>query len=242
MRSLTISSGGISSSGDDLLRVLPSRNLQPVHKDFCSSDCGGTPDFDSSKCVKWDIDVHKLPEVLRIVVNFDRQRAAIGEAAGLLAGVRFCFKVCDSLAKQFLLQSLGEKWREHRIKLWNEFYDLRLSKTEIINSAKSIARRRAELTEETEKEVSRVQIWDITHKKIDESYINEKAKKIAFLGIKEHPGRVRGLDMGAVPTVAFKNNITRINQMNLGPSNDAGTSSTCGLNVQEELDTVKSQL
>ncbi|XP_057760440.1 uncharacterized protein LOC130980816 [Arachis stenosperma] len=263
-------------------------------------------------------DVHNLPEGLRIVVNFDRQHAAIGEAAGLLAGIcgqlatdcaRFCFKVCDSLAKRFLLQSLGKKWREHRIKLWNEFYDPRLSKTEIINNtpedialdqwalfleyrlkpetqnlckrnqeirqkqiiphtsgAKSIARRRAELTEETGKEVSRVQMWDITHKKIDGSYVNEKAKEIAekievyssqqvvestvnspldALGVvlgKEYPGRVRGLGMGAVPTVAFKNNTTRISQMNLGSSNDAGTSSTCGPSVQEELDTVKAQL
>ncbi|XP_025657570.1 uncharacterized protein [Arachis hypogaea] len=238
-------------------------------------------------------DVHNLLESLRIVVNFDRQHAAVGEAAGLLAGVcgqlatdcvafpisfdkwsdipesffenqwniffqaRFCFKVCDSLAKRFLLQSLGKKWREHRIKLWSEFYDPRLSKTEIINNtpedialdqwalfveyrlkpetqnlckrnqeirqkqiiphtsgAKSIARRRAELTEETGKEVSRVQMWDITHKKIDGSYVNEKAKEIAekieayssqqavestvnspldALGVvlgKEHPGRV----------------------------------------------------
>ncbi|XLS97658.1 hypothetical protein HN51_040393 [Arachis hypogaea] len=115
-------------------------------------------------------DVHNLLESLRIVVNFDRQHAAVGEAAGLLAGVcgqlatdcvafpisfdkwsdipesffenqwniffqaRFCFKVCDSLAKRFLLQSLGKKWREHRIKLWSEFYDPRLSKTEIINN------------------------------------------------------------------------------------------------------------
>ncbi|XP_025625829.2 uncharacterized protein [Arachis hypogaea] len=196
-----------------------------------------------------------------------------------------------------------------RIKLWNEFYDPRLSKTEIINNtpedialdqwtlfveyrlkpetqnlckrnqeirqkqtiphtsgAKSIARRRAELTEETGKEVSRVQMWDITHKKTDGSYVNEKAKEIAekieayssqqavestvnspldALGVvlgKEHPGRVRGLGMGAVPTVAFKNNTTRISQMNLGSSNDASTSSTCGSNVQKELDTVKAQL
>ncbi|KAL4294431.1 hypothetical protein AHAS_Ahas18G0227400 [Arachis hypogaea] len=221
---------------------------------------------------------------------------------------RFCFKVSDNLAKRFLLQSLGEKWREHRIKLWNYFYDPRLSKTEIINNApediapdqwalfveyhlkpetqklckrnqeirqkqiiphtsgaKSIARRRAELTEEMGIEVSRVQMWDITHKKIDRSYVNEKAKEIAkievhsnqqpmestvnspldALGVvfgKEHPGRVRGLGMGVVPTVAFKNNTTRISQMNLGSSNDAGTSSNCGANVQEELDTIKAQL
>ncbi|XP_025673513.1 uncharacterized protein [Arachis hypogaea] len=290
-------------------------------------------------------DVHNLPEGLRIVVNFDKYHAAIGEAAGLLAGVcgqlatdcvafpisfekwsdipasffenqwnifflaRFYFKVSDNLAKRFMLQSLGKKWREHRIKLWNDFYDPRLSKTEIINNApediapdqwalfveyrlkpetqklckrnqeirqkqiiphtsgaKSIARRRAELTEETGKEVSRVQMWDITHKKIDESYVNEKAKEIAekieahssqqpmestvnspldalrVVFGKEHPGRVRGLGMGAVPTIAFKNNTTRISQMNLGSSNDVGTSSTCGPNVQEELDAVKAQL
>ncbi|RYR48877.1 hypothetical protein Ahy_A07g034963 [Arachis hypogaea] len=36
-------------------------------------------------------------------------------------------------------------------------------------------------TEETGKEVSRVQMWDITHKKIDGSYVNEKAKEIAGL-------------------------------------------------------------
>ncbi|XLT24440.1 hypothetical protein HN873_055732, partial [Arachis hypogaea] len=121
-------------------------------------------------------------------------------------------------------------------------------------------------TEETGKEVSRVQMWDITHKKIDGSYVNEKAKEIAekieahssqqpmestvnspldALGVvfgKEHPGRVRGLGMGVVPTIAFKNNTTRISQMNLGSSNDVGTSSTCGSNVQEELDAVKAQL
>nr|XP_029144107.1 uncharacterized protein LOC114924302 [Arachis hypogaea] len=116
-------------------------------------------------------------------------------------------------------------------------------------------------TEETGKEVNRVQMWDITHKKIDGSYVNEKAKEIAEkieaynsqqavesivnspldLG-KEHPGRVRGLGMGVVPTVSFKNNTTRISQMNLGSSNDVGTSSTCGPNMQEELDTVKAQL
>ncbi|XLU71034.1 hypothetical protein S245_030087, partial [Arachis hypogaea] len=47
------------------------------------------------------------------------------------------------------------------------------------SGAKSIARRRAELTEETGKEVIRVQMWDITHKKTDGSYVNEKAKEIA---------------------------------------------------------------
>ncbi|XP_072071872.1 uncharacterized protein [Arachis hypogaea] len=253
-------------------------------------------------------DVHNLPEGLRIVVNFDRQHAAIGEAARLLAGVcgqlatdcvafpisfdkwsdipesffenqwniffqaRFCFKVCDSLAKRFLLQSLGKKWREHTIKLWNEFYDPRLSKTEIINNTpedialdqwalfveyhlkpetqnlckrnqeirqkqiiphtsgvKSIARRRAELEK----------IEAYSSQQAVESTVNSPLDALGVVLGKEHPGRVRGLGMGAVPTVAFKNNTTRISQMNLGSSNDASTSSTCGPNVQEELDTVR---
>ncbi|KAL4306675.1 hypothetical protein AHAS_Ahas16G0202000 [Arachis hypogaea] len=77
-------------------------------------------------------------------------------------------------------------------------------------------------------------MWDITHKKKDGSYVNEKTKEIAekieahssqqkiestinspldALGVvlrKEHPGHARGLSMGAVPTIAFKNNTRSI--------------------------------
>ncbi|XLU30921.1 hypothetical protein S245_066987, partial [Arachis hypogaea] len=74
-----------------------------------------------------------------------------------------------------------------------------------------------------------------------ESTVNSPLDALGVVLGKEHPGRVRGLGMGAVPTVAFKNNTTRISQMNLGSSNDASTSSTCGPNVQKELDTVKAQ-
>ncbi|RYR29987.1 hypothetical protein Ahy_B01g054720 [Arachis hypogaea] len=71
-----------------------------------------------------------------------------------------------------------------------------LSKTDIINNApEDIAldqwalfveyRLKPETqTEETGKEVSRVQMWDITHKKIDGSYVNEKAKEIALATVK----------------------------------------------------------
>ncbi|RYR48874.1 hypothetical protein Ahy_A07g034960 [Arachis hypogaea] len=226
-------------------------------------------------------DVHNLPKSLRIVVNFDKQHAAIGEAVGLLAGV------CGQLATNCVAfpisfdkwSNISESFFENQ---WNifflvrfhfKFYDPRLSKTEIINNTlEDVApdqwalfveyRLKPETqTEETGKEVSRVQMWDITHKKIDGSYVNENAKEIAekieayssqqavestinspldALGLvlgKEHPSRVRGLGMGTVPTVAFKNNTTRISQMNLGSLNDDGTSSTWGPNVQEELDT-----
>ncbi|KAL4350057.1 hypothetical protein AHAS_Ahas10G0103900 [Arachis hypogaea] len=48
--------------------------------------------------------------------------------------------------------------------------------------------------------------------------------------------------MGVVPTVTFKNNTTKIRQINLDCSNDIGTSSTCSPNVQEALDIIKVQL
>ena len=52
-------------------------------------------------------DVHNLPEGLRIVVNFDRQHAAIGEATGLLAGV------CGQLATDCVAFSISiDKWSD----------------------------------------------------------------------------------------------------------------------------------
>ncbi|KAL4321659.1 hypothetical protein AHAS_Ahas14G0132600 [Arachis hypogaea] len=75
-----------------------------------------------------------------------------------------------------------------------------------------------------------------------ESTVNSPLDALGVVLGKEHHGRVRGLGMGAVPTVALKNNTTRISRMNLGSLNDAGTSSTYGPNVQEELDTIKAQL
>ncbi|XP_052118967.1 uncharacterized protein LOC127739728 [Arachis duranensis] len=50
-------------------------------------------------------DVHNLPEGLCIVVNFDRQHAAIGEAAGLLAGI------CGQLATDCVAFPISfDKW------------------------------------------------------------------------------------------------------------------------------------
>ncbi|XP_020960119.1 uncharacterized protein LOC107648345 isoform X5 [Arachis ipaensis] len=52
-------------------------------------------------------DVHNLLESLRIVVNFDRQHAAVGEAAGLLAGV------CGQLATDCVAFPISfDKWSD----------------------------------------------------------------------------------------------------------------------------------
>ena len=55
---------------------------------------------------------------------------------------------------------------------------------------------------------------------------------------KEHPGRVRGLGIGVVLTMAFKHTTTRIGGLNLG-SSSANTSSR---EVQQKLVTMESQL
>ena len=47
---------------------------------------------------------------------------------------RFCFKVEDDIVKRYVNQSIGKKWRKFRLKLWNEFYNLTLSRDDIINN------------------------------------------------------------------------------------------------------------
>nr|XP_016507720.1 PREDICTED: uncharacterized protein LOC107825383 [Nicotiana tabacum]XP_016507721.1 PREDICTED: uncharacterized protein LOC107825383 [Nicotiana tabacum]XP_016507722.1 PREDICTED: uncharacterized protein LOC107825383 [Nicotiana tabacum]XP_016507723.1 PREDICTED: uncharacterized protein LOC107825383 [Nicotiana tabacum]XP_016507724.1 PREDICTED: uncharacterized protein LOC107825383 [Nicotiana tabacum] len=95
------------------------------------------------------------------------------------------------------------------------------------SGAMSLARRRA-LMKKQGKEVDRGKVWTETHKRKDGSYVNDQAREIGerieeirrqkpetraeispndALGVvfgPEHPGRVRGLGMGAVPTVVFK--------------------------------------
>ncbi|CAI8595093.1 unnamed protein product [Vicia faba] len=100
--------------------------------------------------------------------------------------------------------------------------------------AKSLTRRRHEIIIETSKTIGRGQMWNVAHKKKDESYVNEKAKEMgekidSYLNQnlkasseissndivgkvfgKENLGRVRAMGMGVVPTTAFKQTITRL--------------------------------
>lgn len=54
----------------------------------------------------------------------------------------------------------------------------------------------------------------------------------------EHSGRVRGLGLGAVPTVAFKHTTTRLSGMNFG-SSGAGSSSTY---LEKKVENLQSQM
>ncbi|KAH1220968.1 hypothetical protein GmHk_12G034486 [Glycine max] len=199
--------------------------------------------------------VNSLPRELRIIVNFDDQGQAIGEAQALLAGFlgtlaadcklfpmdydRWsgpsgvpkayfddCFetilKIKEAGAKRYCKLSMGRKWAANRQSLWNEFNDPTKTRDEIIKNvsigidkdqwahfvhyrhkpstlelcrrnkeirskqviphtggSKANPRRRNELLLETGKLPSRGQLYIETHKRKDESFVNEAAKTIA---------------------------------------------------------------
>ncbi|MED6199630.1 hypothetical protein PIB30_077722 [Stylosanthes scabra] len=183
--------------------------------------------------------------------------------------VRFCFKESDQLAKHFFLQSLSKKWREHRLKLWNEFHDPRLSKTQLIKNvaADIVADQWALYVEyrlkletqkdETGKKVSRAGIWGIAHKKKDRSYVNQQAKeiteKIEAHCTQQSVDSTINSPLDALGVVFGKEHPGRVRGLGMGvvpmdfsdelsSSNDIGTSSTCSSSVQDELNAIKAQL
>ncbi|CAL5201001.1 unnamed protein product [Lathyrus oleraceus] len=126
--------------------------------------------------------------------------------------------------------------------------------------AKSLARRRHELSIETGKTIGRGLMWKMIHKKKDGSYVNDKAMEIgekidshinqnheassetspndvvANIFGREHPGRVRAMGLGVVPTIAFKHTTTRLHGMEFGSS--SGSNSL----VEQKLAAVTAQL
>ncbi|KAK7281470.1 hypothetical protein RIF29_09502 [Crotalaria pallida] len=115
--------------------------------------------------------------------------------------------------------------------------------------AKSLPRRRHDLKLDTGNTYGRGPMWQLTHKYMDGSYVNEEAQEkgdkideiirenpnsfseissndpVGVVFGKEHPGYARGMGMGVVPTVAFKHKTTRLNGMNCSSSNACNTPS-----------------
>ncbi|KAL5186669.1 hypothetical protein HKD37_05G012483 [Glycine soja] len=275
--------------------------------------------------------VNSLPRELRIIVNFDDQGQAIGDAQALLAGFlgtlaadcklfpmdydrwsrpsgvpktyfddcfetilkpRFYFKINEVGAKWYCKLSIGRKWAANRQSLWNEFNDPTKTRDEIIKNvpigidkdqwarfvhyrhkpstlelcrrnkeirskqviphtggSKANPRRRNELLLETGKLPSCGQLYIETHKRKDESFVNETAKTIAeqievgltqsiveeyevspldvvgrVLGL-EHSGRVRCMGLGAVPSNTFRNTRLRTSSLSSSSSGVAFPSS-----------------
>jgi len=47
---------------------------------------------------------------------------------------RFCFKANEDLAKRDVMFKIGKLWREYRCKLWNEFYDPLMRRSDLIKN------------------------------------------------------------------------------------------------------------
>ncbi|XP_020999529.1 uncharacterized protein LOC107489542 [Arachis duranensis] len=203
-----------SSEPSSVAPTISNHPSEPKHKRGRESNHYWTVDAieeyeDSTRLHLLVRNVHNLPEGLRIVVNFDKQHAVIGEAAGLLAGVcgqlatncvafPISFDKLSDIPKSFF----ENQWKILSLNLCKRNKEIR--QKQIIShtsGAKSIARRRAELEK----------IEAYSSQQAVESTVNSPLDALGVVLGKEHPGGVHGLGMGVVLTVAFKNNTTKIN-------------------------------
>ncbi|KAH0743978.1 hypothetical protein KY290_031971 [Solanum tuberosum] len=146
-------------------------------------------------------------------------------------------------------------------KLCKKNQQIRQNQIPHTGGVKSLARRRAEMMAKG-KVVDRGKMWTETHKRKDGSYVTEAAREIVekieeirsqrpesivevspndALGIvlgPEHPGCIRGLGLGVVPTMAFKQTSRRFKHVNVSSS----SSSNPTPKWQQEMTSMKSQL
>ncbi|XP_027922706.1 uncharacterized protein LOC114180591 [Vigna unguiculata] len=133
--------------------------------------------------------------------------------------------------------------------------------------AMSLSRRRENLKLELGKNIGRAEMWKVTHKRKNGTYVNDEAMEIGEkidelmlknpetaseispndpIGVifgKEHPGRVRGLSYGACPTLAFQQSTKRIKGINFASPNVASPHDKDKfVKIENELATVKNQV
>ncbi|MED6198693.1 hypothetical protein PIB30_068971 [Stylosanthes scabra] len=122
---------------------------------------------------------------------------------------KFYFKTFEDIAKRYCKLSLSKKWSQHRLKLWDEFYDSSMSREALIAnvptaidavqwafyvqyrldpSTMEMCRKNKEArkkqtiphTGATEPKASRRKIYIETHKKKDGSIVTDEARAIAM--------------------------------------------------------------
>ncbi|KAK8464192.1 hypothetical protein PHAVU_011G145200 [Phaseolus vulgaris] len=211
-------------------------------------------------------DAHNLPTGLRVVVNYDDNFQPIGEASGLLAGSRFCFKVNEDLAKRDVMFKIGKLWREYRCKLWNEFYDPLMSRSDLIKNVlaglnmeqwavfvdyrlrpstvnmcnRNRDIRKRQIIPHTGGAMSlsrrRNNLKIETGKNIGRAEMWKITLKRKNSIYVMEIGVIRGLSYGACPNLAFKGSTTRLSGMN-----HASSSSTSS-NVEDKITQMENEL
>ncbi|KAL2327792.1 hypothetical protein Fmac_021219 [Flemingia macrophylla] len=199
------------------------------------------------------------------------------------------FVVNDEKHKQYILGSLGKKWKDKRCRLFDKYHNWELSMDENIQKhppyipqdhwaifvryrrtskamdianknaanraklviphvlgSKTLARKRDELETIHGREFSRTEMYQLSHKKHDGTFVNEEARELheklqeemqncseneAFLRVcgKEHPGYVRGMGLGVSPSQI------------IGSSSGA-TSSTTSVESNERMEQMQDEI
>uniref|UniRef100_A0A151UGS0 Uncharacterized protein n=1 Tax=Cajanus cajan TaxID=3821 RepID=A0A151UGS0_CAJCA len=190
-------------------------------------------------------EVNNLPSGERIVVEFDDQGQAFGQAQGLLAGF------CGILATDCNLFPINfERWSGKTGMPKCYFDDCYLTILKFL---------------ETGQNPSHGKLFIETHKRKDGSYVNDATKTIGEqieVGLTqsttdeseispndvvgrvfgpEHSRRVRCMGMGAAPTNTFRNTRLRISDLSLSSSNIA-SSSSCSNQCKQKFNLLESQL
>ncbi|KAJ1426161.1 putative transposase, Ptta/En/Spm, plant [Sesbania bispinosa] len=287
----------------------------------------------------WIFGVFDMPKGQRIIVPFDRQLRAYGDAAALLSGAcghiatepnnipinyeswaavpysykkdcletlknLFHFQASDLIAERYCLLTMGKKYRNFKLNLWNMNFDPLYSREQLIHNvpdgipkdqwssfvdyrlkpdyqelcrknaearkkqtiphtggSKLLSRKQHEMEMEVGRAVSRGELYIATHKKKDGSYVNEEARSIVeqieqvsqtinsteissndalaeVLG-PDHSGRVRGLGLGGLHSVAFGSTSMRFSGISCGLSSTY--SAECS-HMKEEVNSLKTKL
>ncbi|KAL2337631.1 hypothetical protein Fmac_012077 [Flemingia macrophylla] len=99
-------------------------------------------------------------------------------------------KVNEDMAKRDVMFKIAKQWREYRIKLWNEFYDPLLSRNDLIKNVPEglsmdqwalfvdYRLKPSIMKIETGRTIGRGEMWKITYKRKNGSYVNDEAMEI----------------------------------------------------------------
>ncbi|KAL2347505.1 hypothetical protein Fmac_001505 [Flemingia macrophylla] len=200
------------------------------------------------------------------------------------------FVVNDEKHKQYILRSLGNKWKDKRCRLFDKYHNWELSVEENIQNhpphipqdhwaifvlyrrsakamdianknaanraklviphilgSKTLARKRDELETIHGREFSRAEMYQLSHKKPDGTFVNEEARELheklqeqmqncseneAFIRVcgKEHHGYVRGMGLGVSPSQIVRS------------SSGATSSSTTSFESNERMEQMQAEI
>ncbi|KAL2326250.1 hypothetical protein Fmac_025308 [Flemingia macrophylla] len=244
----------------------------------------------------------------RILTQWNRNNQPVGDSSSLLAGflgqvasnfgnfpvlyenwTQANFVVNDEKHKQYILGSLGKKWKDKRCRLFDKYHNWELSMEKNIQNhpphipqdhwaifvryrrtaksmdianknvanraklviphilgSKTLARTRDELETIHGREFSRAEMYQLSHKKPDGTFVNEEARELHeklheemqhcsenedFLRVcgKEHPGYVRGMGL-------------RVSPSQIIGSSSGATSSTTSFESNERIEQMQAEI